>query len=373
MRRRKNNSRFDFEKFEDRICLTVAAMVTDAGTLVVNGVADGPVEITATGEQAFQVTDNGSVVADVEDVHKNIVVRIDRGADVPTDDSVSIRLGNNSIHNVLANLGDGTNQFNISGDQSIDRVIFLGGDGDDTANFNIDTEFIALALTQAGDDAVNMLADANRVRIRTGDGNDTVTLGGGTTAEVVGLRLGDGDNTVQSNATVNRMLFIRAGDGADQIGLGTESSVGRQLSVVMGHGDNQLGLAGSVQGNTYVRAGNGHDTLAFGETSSIGRSAGIVLGSGDNQFGINGQIGGSLFMAGGLGNDDVRIGPSAVVSRNVGTLLGEGDNTFAHAGAIGGNLFVVSKNVNDQFVVSGTVDGLIRLGPGEQRDRGDGG
>lgn len=374
MRKRKKASRFDFEKFEDRLCLTVGVMVTDAGTLVVNGMADGPVEIIATGETAFQVTDNGIVVADVEGVEKNIVVRIDgRDAGVPTDDSVSIDLADNSVDNVFASLGHGTNQFNISGDQSIDRMIFHGGDGDDTVNINVDTEFVALALTRAGDDTVNMLADANRVRIRTGDGNDSVTLGGGTTAESIGLRLGDGDNTVHSNATVSRMLAIRGGDGADQIGLGEESAVGRRLSVAMGHGDNQLGLAGSVEGNTFVRAGAGNDTLAFGASSSIGRSAGIVLGSGYNQFGINGQIGGNLFMAGGLGNDTVRIGESAQVSGSVGVLLGAGENTFGHFGAIEGNLFVVSKNSNDQFVVSGTVGGIIRLGPGEQGDRGDDG
>ena len=53
-----------FEALENRLFLAVTASVTDGGDLVVEGDADGAVEIVAVSEGAYRVTDNGVVIAD---------------------------------------------------------------------------------------------------------------------------------------------------------------------------------------------------------------------------------------------------------------------------------------------------------------------
>ena len=73
-RRRNSRQKFDFCSFEERICLTVAAAVNDAGSLHVRGDADGPVTIVATGENTFDVTDNGETIGTFEGVTRNLVV-----------------------------------------------------------------------------------------------------------------------------------------------------------------------------------------------------------------------------------------------------------------------------------------------------------
>lgn len=373
MKRRTIETRFDFQQFENRICLAASAILTDGGSLLVTGDADGPVEIVSTGEQTFQVSDDGTVIGEFDEVNRNIVLRLDdRSADIPIDDVVSIQLGDSQIDNVMASLGNGDNTLVIQGAQPIERAIFLGGEGDDTVSFDIDTEFITVALTGAGDDTVNTNGESNRVRIRTGDGNDTVTLGDGVVANRIGVRLGNGDNSIQSNADTSQVMYIRGGDGVDEVAIGEQSNVGRAI-VRLGQGDNNLGLAGTVEGSLFVRAGAGNDTFTMAESATIGRHAGIILGSGDNQFDVSGDFGGSFFIRGGLGDDAVRIRSTADVEGSVGVVLGDGDNSILHNGAIEGDLFATSKNANDQFVVSGTVEGRIRLAPGDQGSHGDDG
>ena len=374
MRKRQQKSRFDFQTFEERICLTVAAAVGDGGSLFVRGDADGPVQIVATGEQTFDVIDDGNLVGTFENVSKNILVRIDGQSESSGeghDDSLLIQLNDQDVDNVSVKLGHGDNQFTIEGNQTIDRVIYLGGGGADTVNIDVDTEFMAMALLRAGDDAVNLLADANRVRIRAGLGNDNVRLGEEANANAVSARLGHGDNTFVSNADVERRLFVRTGIGNDNVGLGENARVGGNFNTVLGHGDNHLGIAGNVEGRLNVRTGRGLDTVAINSTADIGDTAGILLGSGDNRFGVNGDLGANLFMRGGSGNDTVVIGVDANISGNVGTLLGAGDNTFSHEGSIDGNLLVLSRNPDDTFTADGFVGGRTHLGPGDQGDRGD--
>jgi len=372
MRKRYKKSQFEFQKFEERICLTVSAAVSNAGSLFVHGDADGPVQIVATGEHTFDVADNGALVGTFENVTKNIVVGIDSRPNTPADDSLAIRLDDQTVDNVLVRLGHGDNQFGISGDEAIDRVIYLGGAGSDTLTVDVDTEFMAMALMRAGDDAVNILADSNRVRVLAGHGDDTIRLGPETHANVVSARLGDGDNSFFSNSQVRNRLFVRAGLGDDIVGIGEDAAVGGKLNVVLGHGDNTLEMAGTVLGRFNVLAGLGNDTVAITSQANIGHRAIILAGSGDNQIGVNGNFGGNLFMRAGFGNDTVRIGESATLAGSVGTLLGAGDNTFGHEGSIEGNLVVLSKNPDDVFISNGFVGGRTILGPGDQGDRGDG-
>ena len=64
------------ERLENRVYLTVTASVSD-GDLVVEGQADGAVEITAVEEGKFVVTDNGVEVATLEGVNDDIMIKLD--------------------------------------------------------------------------------------------------------------------------------------------------------------------------------------------------------------------------------------------------------------------------------------------------------
>ena len=112
MRRRKA-ANLDFQKFEDRICLTVAAGVTDTGSLFVRGMADGPVEVVAVGENSFKVTDDGAEIGTFEGVDHNISIKWDQRPDVVSNDVVHVHLRNQVVDNVLADLGHGDNEFKI--------------------------------------------------------------------------------------------------------------------------------------------------------------------------------------------------------------------------------------------------------------------
>ena len=52
-----------FESLEQRLALAVTATVTD-GDLVVQGDADGAVQIVAVGAGSYEVRDNGALIAD---------------------------------------------------------------------------------------------------------------------------------------------------------------------------------------------------------------------------------------------------------------------------------------------------------------------
>ena len=381
-RRRQSNSRHDFRQFEERICLTVSAAVNDMGSLHVRGDADGPVEIVATGEGAFDITDDGSLVASVDGVTKNIIVFLDGAgngnngssdaAASASNDHVSIQLNDQDVDNVLVRLGHGDNRFDIAGDEAIDRVLYFGGEDADEVNLGVDTDFMALALTGAGDDAINLLADANRARFRMGLGNDTATLRQSSSATRVAVGLGAGDDTLQVNGDVTEGLFVRGEQGNDEIGIGADASIGSRLNIRLGNGDNSVGIAGNVGGHLNIVGGSGADQVVMNPGSDIGGTARMMLGGGDNSVGIRGSLTGSLFVRGGQGNDQVNITDAATIDGNVGILLGAGDNSFAHEGSIDGNLTVLSFNPDDVFTANGFVGGETRLGPGQQGGGGGG-
>ena len=99
MRRNKRSTRslYDYQKLEDKVYLTVAASVTQTGSLSVTGFSDGIVQINSQGNQQFQIIDNGAVVANVNGVRQNIVVRVNPS---PLNDTVRINLLNEAIDNV---------------------------------------------------------------------------------------------------------------------------------------------------------------------------------------------------------------------------------------------------------------------------------
>jgi hypothetical protein len=94
----------------------VTASVSD-GDLVVEGDADGAVEIVAVSEGAYRVTDNGVVIADettlqgvTDDIHINLESTV-----AGTNDTLTIDLAGQTVDKVYAELGDGDNSFELVG------------------------------------------------------------------------------------------------------------------------------------------------------------------------------------------------------------------------------------------------------------------
>ena len=131
--RRQSKSRVGYEKLEDKVLLAITAVVNANGTLNVEGVALGPVEIVSPQDgrpEQFIISERGEEVAAVVGVTRNINIDIAFG---DLDDSVLVDLQDEVVRTVNVNVGEGDNDFTITGNQEIERVIYRGGDGDDNA------------------------------------------------------------------------------------------------------------------------------------------------------------------------------------------------------------------------------------------------
>src|SRR5262245_52756575 len=98
-----------FESLESKRCLAVTAAVTAGGDLLVEGTADGAVEIVAVSAGTYRVSDNGVVVADADvltGVTDDVRIDLEDAADGAVN-SVTLNLGDQSVDAVYAYLGNG--------------------------------------------------------------------------------------------------------------------------------------------------------------------------------------------------------------------------------------------------------------------------
>lgn len=317
------------ESLENRLALAVTAAVTD-GDLIISGDADGAVEIVAVGTGAYQVTDNGNVIADgttLQGVTDDIRINIDESA--AADNAVVLKLVDQTVDRVYVDLGNGNNSLQM-----------LGG--------------TAASFVYHG-----------------GTGADDVELGTAITGGAA-VRLGAGDNSLVVSGELGG-LSVLGRDGNDDVTIAASATVARSAMVCLGDGDNTFTLEGKIDGYLAVAAGSGMDNVTLAEGSSVGRNVMLSLGAGDNSATVAGTIDGSLGYDGRGGNDSLAIASTAEIVDNVFARLGEGDNTVTHNGNIGGNLRVVSAKENDTVAVADTavVGGETVLGLGEQQDYGE--
>lgn len=354
----------NYDRLEDKSYLSVNVATNGLGSFSVKGVPNGPVEVMAEGNGQFLITDNGIAVAQVNGITQNIVVDLTL-ADV--DDSVRITLLDEQINNVVVELGEGDNDFQITGNAQISRVIYRGGSGQDTVLTGVDTTQITAFFGFDGDNQLTALNNSGRFRYRGGSDADSVTLGsslnaGALQAEFVGAILGDGENVFTSYATVTANQYVRGGDGADRI---SSFAVDGTASFAMGNGDNTLYIARS-NGRLFVRGGYDSDAVVFDPDSSVAQKVGVVLWGGNDFVRVDGQISTKFYFNATDGDDFVYITDSAVITGDVTVLFGGGLNRFTSLGEIRGDLYVASYNVADTYSVGGTVLGDIRLRPGRQ-------
>jgi hypothetical protein len=313
-----------FEALETRRALAVAAEVVN-GSLVISGESDGVVAIVGSASGEFTVTDNGSQVASLTGITKDIRVNLPtQGA----DDAVSIDLGGQSIRSLYANLGGGENALTV------------------------------------GNGVINGVTS-----VRAGQGADAVALAADLTMknETI-LWLGGGDNKIEVDGQLGRGLDILTGGGDDSLTLAQGSSVSRGVRAALGNGDNSIAIDGAIGRELALLTGSGDDIVAISELASIGRGTAILLGGGANQFTQGGNVGGKLALNTGNGDDTVTLAASSNVAGNVAMRLGEGTNSATIDGTIGKNLAITSATSTDTFTVAptATIGGAQSLTPGAQ-------
>ncbi len=362
--KRTQQASLDYQKLEDKVYLTVSAAVTQTGSLSVRGVADGIVEITALGNRQFLVTDNGAPVATVAGVRQNIAVKMDPGSQ---NDTVRIALLDETINNVVVELSDGNNDFQITGNVPITRVVYRGGGDSDTVLTAVETQRITAVFSGDGTNQFTAQNNSLRYRYRGGMNVDSVTLGsslapGTFQAEFAGIILGDGRNEFDSYATITKNQNVQGGDQRDTI---SSFNVNGTATFRMGNGENVLFLDGNY-GRLFVRGGYDSDTVFFDPNSLVGQRVGILLYGGNDFVRVDGRFNTDFYFNSTDGEDQVFFSSTTLVTGDVSILLGADSNRFTHDGETRGDLFVTSRNLTDDYRINGIVLGTIRLRPGGQ-------
>lgn len=358
----KPNRLRKLENLEDRLCLTVAVGVVD-GDLLVRGEADGPVEINAVGEHAYEVYDNGELIATAEGVSDSMKINIDRHE--PDNNRVSIQLNENSLNKIFARLGNGENGLEVSGG-NVRHFGYRGGQGTD---------------------AVSLESRMGSVRIGMGQGNDKLNIQEQATIGRLAVNLGNGDNGLNIDGDVRGRSLISSGRGDDHVRIGEEAQTGG-VKLRMGEGDNRFAVHGStkalaISGAVRSHAAETSNGYLIAETAKIDgdidfRSHSltndrlVVAGKvrGDIRFmeRIQRDSGGDSDGDGGRqsgpqrepGHNQITIAATGLVTGDFLARFGNSISVINHRGAIGGDLKVLSQfgdnttvNVADDAVIGG--------------------
>lgn len=177
---------------------------------------------------------------------------------------------------------------------------------------------------------ISNLTATNRVGLRYGDGDDTINLNGGNNlskadaSSYADIDTGKGNDTINFNGeNKSGGLSIDTADGNDTITFGAGTTLGGTYT----SSDNNL-----VSHYVGVRMGAGDDTLNI-DKGAVLKNAGIEMGDGNDVVNLNGGLekaGGGMYSPGvsainlGSGNDTIHIGKDAVVNDDAMTFLGGG-------------------------------------------------
>ena len=186
---------------------------------------------------------------------------------------------------------------------------------------------------------ISNLVATNRVGLRYGDGDDTINLNGGNNlskadaSSYADIDTGKGNDTINFNGeNKSGGLSIDTADGNDTITFGAGTTLGGTFM----SSDNNL-----VSHYVGVRMGAGDDTLNI-EKGAVLKNAGIEMGDGNDVVNLNGGLekaGGGMYSPGvsaidlGSGNDIIHIGKDAVVNDDAMSFRG-GPGHFERGGII---------------------------------------
>ena len=167
---------------------------------------------------------------------------------------------------------------------------------------------------------ISNLTATNRVGLRYGDGDDTINLNGGNilskadASSYADIDTGKGNDTINfTGENKSGGLSIDTADGNDTITFGAGTTLGGTYT----SSDNNL-----VSHYVGVRMGAGDDTLNI-DKGAVLKNAGIEMGDGNDVVNLNGGLekaGGGMYSPGvsainlGSGDDIIHIGKDAVVN-----------------------------------------------------------
>jgi len=186
---------------------------------------------------------------------------------------------------------------------------------------------------------ISNLTATNRVGLRYGDGDDTINLNGGNilskadASSYADIDTGNGNDTINFNGeNKSGGLSIDTADGNDTITFGAGTTLGGTFM----SSDNNL-----VSHSVGIGMGAGNDILNI-EKGAVLKNAGIEMGDGDDVVNLNGGLekaGGGMYSPGvsaidlGSGNDIIHIGKDAVVNDDAMSFRG-GPGHFERGGII---------------------------------------
>ena len=186
---------------------------------------------------------------------------------------------------------------------------------------------------------ISNLVATNRVGLRYGDGDDTINLNGGNilskadASSYADIDTGNGNDTINFNGeNKSGGLSIDTADGNDTITFGAGTTLGGTFM----SSDNNL-----VSHSIGIGMGKGDDILNI-EKGAVLKNAGIEMGDGDDVVNLNGGLekaGGGMYSPGvsainlGSGNDIIHIGKDAVVNDDAMSFRG-GPGHFERGGII---------------------------------------
>lgn len=202
---------------------------------------------------------------------------------------------------------------------------------------------------------ISNLTATNRVGLRYGDGDDTINLNGGNnlskadSSSYADIDTGNGNDTINfTGENKSGGLSINTDDGNDTITFGAGTTLGGTYT----SSDNNL-----VSHYVGVRMGAGDDTLNI-DKGAVLKNAGIEMGDGNDVANLNGGLekaGGGMYSPGvsainlGSGDDIIHIGKDAVVNDDAMTFLGGGH--LEHDGII-----IQGGEGNDTLDIAGNID-----------------
>lgn len=186
---------------------------------------------------------------------------------------------------------------------------------------------------------ISNLTATNRVGLRYGDGDDTINLNGGNilskadASSYADIDTGKGNDTINFNGeNKSGGLSIDTADGNDTITFGAGTTLGGTFM----SSDNNL-----VSHSIGIGMGAGNDTLNI-EKGAVLKNTGIEMGDGNDVVNLNGGLekaGGGMYSPGvsaidlGSGNDIIHIGKDAVVNDDAMSFRG-GPGHFERGGII---------------------------------------
>jgi hypothetical protein len=330
MEGRRYRIRPGLEMLEGRDCPSVTAGVNGGNLIVEATTATSNLAITETASGSFQVSLNGQTLGSYSGVNGDLRLQLSNKNNM----GALINLGGfNSIDNVFASLGNGTDGLTIDNGGIQGRLTITGGKGADQVTLGGDGN----PLTVGGGAAISLgSSTADSVTLSSG-----VDIKGGLVATSV-------DNfNMQAGSRIGGNLAVSGGSGAwallngqvehdaaftgsrhdDNFTLGATGAIGRDLTIASRGGGDTIDIHGSVGRDLTIHSkgwGGNKDVQVDGK---VGRDATIVLGSGNDSVDLNGSVQRNLYVATGAGADFVNV-EGGVSARKLTIDLGGGDDTL---------------------------------------------